>query len=375
MIYFDNNATTKPLNRVKCAVKPLLEVDFGNPSSNHSIGRSAKMLIDKARIQIAQSLGAENYNIYFTSGATESNNSIFASILRNNPIKKSIVISAVEHASITSLMPKYIKAGYNVIKIPVDQYGNMDISILDTLDAKDIAVISVMLANSETGHIFPVNKIHEFCKKHNIHFHCDAVQGIGKLEFSLEKLSLDSLAISGHKVGALKGVGCLLLKKGAEYTPYIVGGHQENNMRAGTENVIGIVSIGEAMQHIKENLFNDIKILKSLRDYFEKSISEIQCSHINGGNNPNRICNTSNVHFKGINSNILLTYLDSHNICVSTGSACDSSTIEPSPVLFAMTGDYSVASESLRFSFSTGNTKEEIDYTAMIIKKALSELI
>ena len=366
-IYLDNNATTMCDVDVLNEMLPYLNDYYGNPSSIYSFGKEVKEKINKARESLANLINADNSEIVFTSCASEANVTAIMSAIRNNPEKKHIITTSVEHTSITETMKYLEKSGYSITYLSVDLMGRINLEELEKSIKDDTCLISIMMANNEIGNIYPIKEISEIAKKHNILFHCDAVQAVGKIKIDVKDLGVDTLSISGHKIYAPKGIGLLYVKKGTPYTTLIFG-HQERNMRGGTENVAYIVGFGKAAQLIIDDDYNEVQRLQELRNYMESSIkSNIEDVFIYGDLN-NRTPNTSSIAFKGVKSDELLLMLESFNIYVSTGSACNSVLAEPSHVLTACNADLDNFSP-IRISLGKYNTKEEVD---LFIKKLIN---
>ncbi len=357
-IYLDNNATTKCDEKVLDAMLPYLREQYDNPSSTYSFEKDVKNEIMKVRKNIAQLLHAEENEIIFTSCASESNVTAIMNAIRMDLNKKHIITTKVEHASIMETM-KYLESiGYMITYLSVDSYGRIDLEELKKSITEDTCLIAVMMANNELGNIYPIKEIGKIAKKHHILFHCDSVQAIGKVPIDVQEMDIDTLSLSGHKINAPKGIGALYVRSGIPFTPLIFG-HQENNRRGGTENVAYIIGLGKAVELLlKDRETNDQ--LKQLRDYME---TEIQ-NHIDGvmiyGDFDNRLFNTSSIAFQGVLADELLLMLESFNIYVSTGSACNSKLAEPSHVLTACHANLEEYSP-IRISLGKYNTKEEID--------------
>lgn len=358
-IYFDNNATTKCDEQVLNAMLPYLKEEYGNPSSIYSFGKEVKEEITKSRNNIARLLNADESEIIFTSCASESNVSAIMNAVNNNPNKKHIITTKVEHASIMETM-KYLESkGYAITYLSVDHNGRINLDELKNSITEDTLLISIMMANNEIGNIYPIKEIGNIAKEHRILFHCDAVQAVGKVKIDVKDMHIDTLSISGHKIHAPKGIGVLYVRNGISYTPLIFG-HQENNRRGGTENVPYIIGIGKAAELLlKED--NEINTkLEYLRDKLEKEIkNNISDVHIYG-DLENRLPNTSSIAFKGIRGEEILLVLESYNIYVGTGSACNSELAEPSHVLVACDANLDEYSP-IRISLCKYNTEEEID--------------
>ncbi len=358
-IYFDNNATTKCDEEVLKEMLPFLEENYGNPSSIYEFGKDVKEKITLARKQVAKLLNAKEKEIIFTSCASESNVTTIMNAVKNNPNKKHIITTSVEHASILETMKYLEDVGYTVTYLSVDNRGRIDLEELKKSINDDTLLIAVMMANNEIGNIYPIKEIGEIAKKNNITFHCDAVQAIGKIPIDVKEIQVDTLSMSGHKIHTPKGIGILYVRDGLPYIP-LVFGHQENNRRGGTENVPYIMGIGKAAEMILEDNYEINKKLKYLRDKLEKDVKENIEDVMIYGDLDNRLPNTSSMAFKGVKSEELLLVLESFGICVSTGSACNSMIAEPSHVLKACHADLENYSP-IRISLGKYNTEEEVN--------------
>ena len=358
-IYFDNNATTECDAEVLEAMLPFFKEMYGNPSSIYSFGREAKEAIIEARNNIAELLNANQNEIIFTSCASESNVTAILNAVKNNPDKRHIITTKVEHASIMETMKHLETLGYEVTYLSVNTKGQIDLSELENSIKKDTLLVTVMMANNEIGNIYPIKKIGEIAKKHNILFHCDAVQAVGKIKIDVKELNIDTLSLSGHKIHTPNGIGVLYLNEGRAYTPLIFG-HQEKNRRGGTENVPYIVGIGRAAKKILEDSYESNKKIEYLRDKLEKEIKDNIEDVIIYGELENRLPNTSSIAFKGVKAEELLLMLEAFSIYVSTGSACNSEIAEPSHVLIACNADMENYSP-IRISLSKNNTEEEVE--------------
>ncbi len=364
VIYMDNNATTRVAPEVVEAMTPFFCDYYGNPSSMHSFGGQVEKYISEARESVANLLGCRPDEIIFTSCGTESDNAAIRGTLEVHPEKKKIVTTRVEHPAVLSTCLALEKHGYHVHEVGVDRAGNLDMNELKDAIDENTAVVSVMWANNETGVIFPVEEIAQLCRERKVIFHTDSVQAVGKIPFSLANSSIDLLSISGHKLHAPKGVGVLYVRKGTRVAPFMLGGHQEANRRAGTENVPGIVGLGAACRLARQNLKDENTRVKALRDDLEKKIlANCPDSFVNGGG-AERLPNTVNVSFEYIEGEAILLLMNKHGICASSGSACTSGSLAPSHVLRAMGVPFTAAHGSIRFSLSIYNTQEEVDFVA-----------
>lgn len=364
-IYLDNNATTKCAKEVIESMLPFLQEEYGNPSSLYSKGRKIKEEITKARQNIAKLLNASPNEILFTSCASESNVAAIMSAVKNNPTKKHIITTKVEHASIMETMSHLENNNYKITYLSVDEKGKLDIEELKSAIKEDTLLIAIMMANNEIGNIYPIKEIGNIAKEHNILFHCDAVQAVGKVPIDVKDLNIDTLSFSGHKIHAPKGIGILYVRENTPFTPLIFG-HQENNRRGGTENVPYIVGIGKAVELILKDNYKSSEQIKELRDKMEEKIKESIFDVMIYGDIENRMPNTSNIAFKGVKGDELLLVLESFNIFVSTGSACNAHNAEPSHVLTACNANLSDYSP-IRISLGKYNTEEEIEQFIKIL--------
>jgi cysteine desulfurase len=373
-IYLDNNATTRLAPQVFEAMLPYLQEYYGNPSSAHSFGGRVAEKLTEAREQVAHLLGASPEEILFTSGGTESNNAAIRSALENQPDKRHIVTSSVEHPAVRSQCHRLLRQGYRISEIPVNEKGELDMAAYHENLTPDTAIVSLMWANNETGVLFPVEEAARLAEQKDIPFHTDAVQATGKLSINLKTSSIQMLSLSGHKLHGPKGIGVLYVRKGTKFTPLIVGGHQENARRAGTENVPGIIGLGKACELAAYRLEEANARVKELRDALECSIlSSVPYSRVNGGDAA-RLPNTSNISFECVEGEAILLHLDEFGICASTGSACSSGSLEPSHVLLGMGVSPTTAQGSIRFSLGIYNTREEIDMVSEIVPGIITRL-
>lgn len=358
-IYLDNNATTKCDEEVLNVMLPYLKEEYGNPSSTYSFGKTVKEQIKKARQNIAKLINAEENEIVFTSCASESNVTAIMNAIKNIPNKKHIITTKVEHASIMETMKHLEGLGYEITYLSVDSFGKLNLEELKDSIKNDTCLIAVMMANNEIGNIYPIKEIGQIAKEHNILFHCDSVQAVGKVKIDVKDMNIDTLSISGHKINAPKGIGVLYIKNTIPFIPLIFG-HQERNYRGGTENVPYIIGLGKAVDLILNDNYEENIRLKNLRDYMEQQIKEKISDVVIYGDLENRLPNTSSIAFKGVKADELLLMLESFNIFISTGSACNSEIALPSHVLTACKADLENYSP-IRISLGKYNTKEEID--------------
>ncbi len=380
MIYLDNNSTTPLHPKVKEIIKDSLDF-YSNPSSVYTSGRVVREMINSARREIASFLNCEPSEITFTSCGSESNNTILKGIASHcgkmcgTQERVHIISSVIEHPSVISTLKCLESENIEVTYIRVDEYGMVDIESLKKAIKKETKLISIMYANNEIGTIQPIEEISKIAKENNILFHTDAVQAIGKVDIDLQKIKVDYLSLSGHKIYAPKGIGVTFKRKGTPpICPLITGGHQENSFRAGTENVIGIIALGEAFRMLKIEMKDEIKKLSSLRDLLESEIvKNIPDVKVNG-HKTMRLPGTTNISFKKIEGESILLRLDLEGIAVSTGSACSSGSLDPSPVIMALGVGPEIAHSSIRFSLGRENTKEEILKTVEVLKESVDFL-
>ncbi len=373
-IYFDNNATTSVALEVLEAMLPYLKEAYGNPSTAYSFGRKVRDSVERARGQVASLIGAKEEEIIFTSSGTESDNTAIMSALRFKNAGKHIVTTAVEHPAVLNLC-KYLQTfGYTYTELPVDNAGMIDLDYMAQIIDANTAILSIMYANNETGVIFPIDKISRIASSKNVVLHTDAVQAVGKLPINVNDLGVQMLSISGHKLHAPKGVGALYVKKGTEFYPYIIGGHQENGRRAGTENVAAIVGLGKACDIAKTFLDSETLKVQHLRDRLEAGLLN-KCSNtiVNGASSP-RLSNTSNISFAYVDGEAILMMLDKEGIYASSGSACSSGSGQPSHVLRAMNIPQEYIRSSVRFSLSPYNSEEEVDALIGILPQLIERL-
>jgi cysteine desulfurase len=363
MIYFDNNATTRTAPEAAEAMAPYLTSAYGNPSSAHAAGRGAKEAIATARENVAELLGAVSPGEFtFTSGGTESDNWAILGALRTAAERQHIVTTRVEHEAVRKLAEMLELQGYSVTWVDVDDEGMLDVDAFTCALRPETAVVSVMLANNETGMLFPVDRLAEIVKERsNALFHVDGVNATGKVATDLKNTAIDLFSISAHKFHGPKGIGALYVRSGINIPSMLIGGGQENAGRAGTEAVHQIVGMGAAAQIVSD--LSEMRRVAELRDRLEFGILDrIPNSRLNGTTDTERrLPNTSNISFENTNGEMILAALDDIEVCVSTGSACNSEHHTPSPVLQAMNVPYSWAMGSIRFSLGRYNTAEEVD--------------
>jgi cysteine desulfurase len=376
MIYLDNNATTRVAAEVLDAMHPYLSHLFGNPSSGHTPGRQMKCAVEDAREQVALVIGAEDLSeIVFTSCGSESDNWAIKGVLASRTERKHVVTTRVEHEAVRNVCRPLEQNGYEVTWLGVNQNGEIDLDELGAALRPDTALVSIMLANNETGVLFPMKQIGEIIRaKSEAVFHVDGVQAVGKIPIDLKKTEVDLFALSGHKLHAPQGIGALYVRKGLELPSFILGGGQEEGRRAGTSAVPNIVGLGAACSLARTD--DKHRQIESMRNKLEDGIlNNIPNTHLNGATDrTKRLPNTSNISFEHIDGQSILARLDYEGICVSTGSACHSTTHESSPTLQAMNVPYSRAQGSIRFSVGRYNTEEEIETTLRVLLDVIAKL-
>jgi len=373
-IYLDYNSTTPVDPRVLAAMLPYLAENFGNANSIHSSGQRARAAVDAARESVAVLLGGKASEIVFTCGGTESDNlAIFGIVNPCDQPRKHVVTTAIEHHAVLNTAQALEKQGVDVTYVPVSREGIVDPEDIREAIRPETVLISVMLANNEIGTIQPIAEIGQIAAEEDVYFHCDAVQAAGKLRIEVEKLGVDLLSISGHKLYAPKGVGALFVRTGTELGPLFFGGHHERDRRPGTENVPGIVGLGKAAELAMENLDADTARLAALRDRFENALSALPGVRVNGSVR-DRVPNTSNLSFDAAGGEALVIALDLQGVMCSSGAACSSGAVEPSHVLTAIGLTPDQARSSLRFSLGRPTTDQEIDQAIRIIPPVVERL-
>ena len=361
-VYFDNNATTAVAPEVFEAMTPFLTRLYGNPSSIHTFGGQVMAHIDQARERLAALLGAQTSEIIFTSCGTESDNAALRSAMLTSKGRNKLVVSQVEHPAILNVAKDLERNGTLVERIPVDANGRLDMEQAKEMIDEQTALVSVMWANNETGNIQPVRELAELAHSKGALFHTDAVQAVGKVPMNLSEGWVDFLSLSGHKLHAPKGVGALYVRRGVRFHPFVIGGHQEDSRRAGTENVASVVGLGMAAELAAQNIDKENTQVSKLRDRLEQGIlNAIPEVRVNG-DREHRLPNTTNISFEFIEGESILNLLDQYGICASSGSACTTGSLEPSHVLRAMGLPYTAAHGAIRFSLSRYNTLEEVDF-------------
>ncbi|MBU1181022.1 MAG: cysteine desulfurase NifS [Proteobacteria bacterium] len=361
-IYVDNNATTRVAPEVLEEMLPYFSELYGNPSSMHSFGGNVARKIKESRAKVAKLIGALPEEILFTGCGTESDSTAIRAALISNPDRKHIITSRVEHPAIKNLFENLAKNGYRVTFVPVDSKGLLDLDYLYRHLDDDTAVVSIMWANNESGVIFPVEEIAQAVRAKGIVFHTDAVQAVGKVSVDMKKVQADMLSLSGHKIHAPKGIGALYIRKGTKFSPFLIGGHQESGRRGGTENVASIIGLGKASEVALADLDQMSTRIKMLRDKLENTLVKTVPNTMINGDKEQRLPNTTSIGFEFVEGEAILLMMDEFGICASSGSACTSGSLEPSHVLRAMGVPFTAAHGSIRFSLSTYNTEDEIDF-------------
>ena len=374
-IYLDNNATTMCDQEVLDAVMPYFSEQFGNPSSMHSFGNKVGFAIKAARKSVQNILGAEHDSeIIFTSCGSESDSTAILSALKAQPERKEIITTVVEHPAVLNLCDYLATEGYTVHKLAVDDKGRLDLDEYKKLLSDQVAIVSVMWANNETGTIFPVLEMAQMADDAGVLFHTDAVQAVGKIPMNLQDTCIHMLSLSGHKLHAPKGVGVLYLRRGVRFRPLLRGGHQERGRRAGTENTVGIVGLGKACELAMEHMEYENTEVAKLRDRLQEGILAVVPHSFVTGDPTNRLPNTLNIAFEYIEGEAILLLMNKAGIAASSGSACTSGSLEPSHVMKAMGIPYTAAHGTVRFSLSRYNTPEEIERVIEAVPPIVAKL-
>ena len=373
-VYLDNNATTQPLPEVREAMVEALEKGFGNPSSAHAAGERARDYIRRAREAVAALIGTDPSRIVFTSGGTEANNLVLASVLRGHGDRPRIVTTAVEHSSIPKYCEYLCELGVEVITLPVDRIGRLSLPEVEAAMTPETSLVSIQWVNNETGVIQPIAEIGTLCQDRGIPFHTDAAQAVGKLYMNISTLPIDFLSLTAHKFHGPQGVGALYTRNRRWLTPMFWGGSQEEGVRAGTENVPGIVGMGKAAALRLARLDDIQPYLHGLRDRFEHLVLDMTPETEVNGHRAQRVCNTTNLLFRDIDGEALMAQLDGKGIRCSQSSACTNMRPEPSAVLRAMGLSEDEAYASVRFGVSEQNTIDEIEWAATQIRDICAKL-
>jgi cysteine desulfurase len=378
-IYLDHSATTPVDPRVAEAMARAVVQVFGNPSSVHGYGQQARAAVDRARREVAALIGARPNEIIFTSGGTEANNLAIRGVCESAQ-GRHIITSAIEHPSVRGVCAALEQRGWDVTRLPVYENGIVRVEDVREAIRPDTVLVSVMLANNEIGTIQPVAEIGAIVRERraggqrNLFLHTDAVQAAGRMTLNVDELGCDLLTTSAHKLYAPKGTGALYVRRGVRLAGQNIGGHQERERRAGTENVPGIVAFGEAAKLAREELHERTARDSRLRDRFERKVSELIPDVVMNGDRAQRLPHLSNISFRYIEGEGLLINLDLQGVAVSTGSACSSGTLEPSPVIRALGVSDEIARGSIRFSFGKDNAEAEVDYVIDVLVQAVERL-
>ncbi|PIN78272.1 cysteine desulfurase NifS [Candidatus Woesearchaeota archaeon CG_4_10_14_0_2_um_filter_33_10] len=372
-IYLDNGATTMLDPKVIEAMLPYFTAKYGNASSAHSFGEEASEALEKSRAVIAKSINANPDEIIFTSGGTESNNFALKSIAFTNKNKGNhIIVSKVEHKCIMKACKWLEQQGFNITYLGVDKEGFVNPDDLEKAITDKTILVSIIHGNNETGTINDLKKLGDVCKKHSVYFHTDACQSYTKTEINVKNQDIDLITLNAHKIHGPKGIGALYIRKGTSIKPWQHGGDHEFGMRAGTEDIPGIVGFAEAVKIAMNK--KHIAYMANLRDILIKGVLEIPEVKLNGPIGAKRLCNSANFTFKGIEGEAIGGYLNNKGIASSTGSACSARTLEPSYVLMAIGLSHEQANSSLRLTLSRFTTKEEIDYTLKVLLEVVKSL-
>ncbi len=361
VIYLDNNATTQVAPEVMEEILPYFHDLYGNPSSMHTFGGQVEQKLRQAREKVASLIGAIPDEIVFTSCGSESDNTAIRSAIASYPDRKHIITTRVEHPAIKNLCEYLSKHGYRVTFLPVDRQGRLNLDHFHKSLSNDTAIVSIMWANNETGVVFPIEEIAQVVRERGIVFHTDAVQAVGKIPVNVQEVPVDMLSLSGHKIHAPKGVAALYVRRGAKFSPFLIGGHQERGRRGGTENVASIIGLGRACELAAGHIKKESGRVRYLRDKLEKEILKRVPNAMVNGEREHRLPNTTSISFEYVEGEAILLMMNEFGICASSGSACTSGSLEPSHVLRAMGVPFTAAHGSIRFSLSIYNTEEEID--------------
>lgn len=374
-VYADNAATTRIAPQVLDAMLPYLKEEYGNPSTLYKLGREAKIAIEKAREQVAQVIGAKAEEVFFTGSGTEADNMALKGVLYGpaGKGKKHLITTKIEHHAILHTAMALEKEGFQVTFLDVDKNGRVDLEELKQAITPDTALVSIMAANNEVGTIQPIEEIGKICREKGVLFHTDAVQAFGHMPLDVNKMNIDLLSLSAHKINGPKGSGALYIRRGLGLRPVIEGGGQERNRRSGTENVAGIVGLGQAAQLAMETMVEESARLKALAKKLTDGVLQIP-ETILTGDPENRLPGACSFAISAIEGESLVLYLDMEGICTSTGSACSTGSLDPSHVLMAIGLSHEVSHGSLRVTLGRFNTEEEVDYIIETLPKVVEKL-
>ncbi|HZI61818.1 MAG TPA: cysteine desulfurase family protein [Pyrinomonadaceae bacterium] len=382
-IYLDHSATTPVDPRVAAAMARALTENYGNPSSVHGFGQQARAAVDRARREVAALIGAKPNEIVFTSGGTEANNLAIRGLCEAAAdYGRHIVTSAIEHPSVRGVCDALEKRGWEITRLPVYDNGIVRLEDVNAAIRPDTVLVTLMWANNEIGTIQPIREVGDLIRERrgaqggqrHLWFHTDAVQAAGRLSLNVDEVGCDLLSMSAHKLYAPKGIGALYVRRGVRLAVQNVGGHQERERRAGTENVPAIVAFGEAAKLAREEMYERVAHDSALRDRFESRVKQLIGDVVMNGDREHRLSHLSNISFRFIEGEGLLINLDLEGVAVSTGSACSSGTLEPSPVIRALGVSDEVARGSIRFSFGKNNTEADVDYVVDVLSRAVERL-
>ena len=375
-VYFDNNATTRVAPEVRDVMLPFFDGLYGNPSSMHEFGGRVSKYVDRAREEVARFVNCSPEEIIFTSCATESDNAAIRGTADWFGKDLKVITTAVEHPAVLQPVRRLKAQGHETVELPVNGVGQIDLDQLraELASAKGPKLVSAMWANNETGTLFPIAKIAEICREYGAVLHTDAVQAAGKAKIDVQAVPVDMLSISGHKFHAPKGIGFMYVRKGTKIKPFMLGGHQESGRRAGTENVPYIVGLAKACELARLGMADEERKLTALRDRLEAGILA-KCPDVRvNGDKENRLPNTLNVSFEYIEGEAIAYHLSDLGICISTGSACASGSLDPSHVIRAMGVPFTAVHGSVRFSLSRYSTDEEVDYVLEKLPPVIANL-
>ena len=370
-IYLDNAATTRVDESVIKAMVPYLNDKYGNASSVHLMGQEAKRALEESRHIIAKSIGAQDKEIYFTSGGTEANNWVIKEIFFRNSCKGHIITSRIEHDCVLNSCKLVEKLGGKVTYLDVDEQGFVNPKDVEKAITNETILVSIIHGNNEIGTIQDIDEIGKICKSKGVYFHTDACQSYTKVPINVKKQSIDLITLNAHKIHGPKGIGALYIREGVKIGVLMHGGGHERGLRSGTENIAGIVGFARAVKNSKSRY---IKQITKLRDYLIESILKIPGTKLNGATGKDRLCNNVNISFGNIEGEAIGSYLEAYGICTSTGSACSSHSLEPSHVLKALGLDDRNANSSIRVSLSKYNTQKEINLLLKILPKVVEKL-
>jgi cysteine desulfurase len=374
LTYLDNNATTQLDPQVLEAMLPWLQDQYANPSSVHYFGQQARHAVEHAREQIAEAINTRARQVVFTGGGTEANALAIRGALAARPDKRHFITTQVEHDSIARLAGRLEQEGYRVTRLGVDEAGRLDPAAFEAAITEDTALASIMHANNETGVIFPLVRLAEIAHERGVLLHTDATQTAGKIPLDVEALPVSLLTMAAHKFHGPKGMGVLYVRRGIRLVAQLVGGHQERDLRAGTENVAGIVGAGEALQSSLDHLDEENTRVRAMRDRLESGLVALAIGARPLGAREERLPNTATVGFEGLQAEAILMLLSNEGICASSGSACSSGSLEPSHVLKAMGVPEAVAHGAVRFSLSRFNTDGDVERTLQVMPGLLERL-